>query len=235
MAWYGRFCQEQGHHRRAIRWCMLAVAAAESVGDRAVLADALRVMDWAAMDLGEPRAPGQSGAGPGPLRGAGRPARDRPGCSTCSAGSPTSRATGKQASALYLRAQATVRRTGNAVMDAFYVFNLGEIALDQGRLDEAQKCPDLGPAHLAGGGLPVRGRLCQGQAGTGRHRTAPVTTTPSASVRRGDRGALRHRQPGRGAGGPVRPGRVPPPPGGPRCCPVAGRRDDSARPRRWAA
>jgi tetratricopeptide (TPR) repeat protein len=45
----------------------------------------------------------------------------------------------EQASALYLRAQATVRRTGNAVMDAFYVFNLGEIARDQGRLDEAER------------------------------------------------------------------------------------------------
>ncbi len=53
MAWYGRFCQEQGHHRRAVRWCTLAAEAAESVGDKAVLADALRVMDWAAMDLGE--------------------------------------------------------------------------------------------------------------------------------------------------------------------------------------
>ncbi len=45
----------------------------------------------------------------------------------------------EQASALYLRAQVTVRRTGNAVMDAFYVFNLGEIARDQGHLDEAER------------------------------------------------------------------------------------------------
>ena len=52
MAWYGRFCQEQGQHRRAILWCTRAVEAAESVGDRAALAEALRVMDWAAMDLG---------------------------------------------------------------------------------------------------------------------------------------------------------------------------------------
>jgi hypothetical protein len=33
---------------------------------------------------------------------------------------------------LYRRAQATARRTGNAVMDAFYVFSIGEIALDRG-------------------------------------------------------------------------------------------------------
>jgi tetratricopeptide (TPR) repeat protein len=45
----------------------------------------------------------------------------------------------EQASALYLRAQATVRRTGNEVMNAFYVFNLGEIARDQGHLDEAER------------------------------------------------------------------------------------------------
>ena len=38
---------------------------------------------------------------------------------------------------LYRRAQAMVRRTGNSVMDAFYMNNIGEIALEQGRLDEA--------------------------------------------------------------------------------------------------
>jgi class 3 adenylate cyclase/tetratricopeptide (TPR) repeat protein len=138
MAWYGRFCQEQGHHRRAVRWCTLAAEVAESVGDKAVLADALRVMDWAAMDLGEldrpdnlERAlvlfeelddlPGQAGV----LNMLG--------------GFAYWKGDWEQASALYLRAQAMVRRTGNAVMDAFYVFNLGEIARDQGHLDEAER------------------------------------------------------------------------------------------------
>jgi tetratricopeptide (TPR) repeat protein len=138
LAWYGRFCQEQGHHRRAVRWCTLASEVAESVGDKAVLADALRVMDWAAMDLGEldrpdnlERAlslfeqlddlPGQAGV----LNMLG--------------GFAYYKGDWEQAKALYLRAQVTVRRTGNAVMDAFYVFNLGEIARDQGHLDEAER------------------------------------------------------------------------------------------------
>ena len=40
---------------------------------------------------------------------------------------------------LYKRAQATVSRTGNVVMDAIYVLNIGEIELDQGRLEEAEQ------------------------------------------------------------------------------------------------
>jgi class 3 adenylate cyclase/tetratricopeptide (TPR) repeat protein len=138
LGWYGRFCQEQGHHRRAVRWCTRAVEGAEAAGDKAVLADALRVMDWAAMDLGTldrpdnlERAltlfeelndlPGQAGV----LNMLG--------------GFAYFKGDWGKASALYLRAQATVRRTGNAVMDAFYVFNLAEIALDQGHLAEAEE------------------------------------------------------------------------------------------------
>jgi tetratricopeptide (TPR) repeat protein len=137
MAWYARFCQEQGHHRRAIRWCAQAAEGAESVGDTAVLADALRVMDWAAMDLGTLERPDnlqraltlfeQLGDLPG-----------QAGVLNMLGGFAYFKGDWEQASELYLRAQATVRRTGNDVMDAFYVFNLGEIALDQGRLDEAE-------------------------------------------------------------------------------------------------
>ncbi len=136
--WYGRFCQESGHHRRAITWCSQAVAEAEEAGDRHVVADALRVIDWARMDLGqldEPEnweqaltlfedlddLPGQAGV----LNMLG--------------GFAYYRGDWDEAVSLYQRAQATVRRTGNAVMDAFYVFNLGEIALDRGHLDEAAR------------------------------------------------------------------------------------------------
>ena len=44
-----------------------------------------------------------------------------------------------EALSLYRRAQVTDRRTGNAVNDAFYILNMGEIALDQGHLDEAEQ------------------------------------------------------------------------------------------------
>ena len=138
MAWYGRFCQEQGHHRRAIRWCTLAVEAAESVGDKAVMADALRVMDWAAMDLGKLDRPDNLERALALFEELG----DLPGTAgvlNMLGGLAYYKGDWEQASALYLRAQATVRRTGNAVMDAFYVFNLGEIARDQGHLDEAER------------------------------------------------------------------------------------------------
>ncbi len=138
MAWYGRFCQEQGHHRRAVRWCTLAAEVAESVGDKAVLADALRVMDWAAMDLGELDHPHNLERALALFEELG----DLPGTAgvlNMLGGFAYWKGDWEQASALYLRAQATVQRTGNAVMDAFYVFNLGEIARDQGHLDEAER------------------------------------------------------------------------------------------------
>jgi class 3 adenylate cyclase/tetratricopeptide (TPR) repeat protein len=138
MAWYGRFCQEQGHHRRAVRWCTLAVETAEAVGDKAVLADALRVMDWAAMDLGKLDRPDNLERALSLFEELG----DLPGQAgvlNMLGGFAYFKGDWEQASTLYLRAQATVRRTGNAVMDAFYVFNLGEIALDQGHLDEADR------------------------------------------------------------------------------------------------
>ncbi len=138
MAWYGRFCQEQGHHRRAVRWCTQAVEGAESVGDKAVLADALRVMDWAAMDLGKLDRSDNLERALALFEELG----DLPGTAgvlNMLGGLAYYKGDWEQASALYLRAQATVRRTGNAVMDAFYVFNLGEVARDQGHLDEAQR------------------------------------------------------------------------------------------------
>ena len=112
--------------------------AAESVGDKAVLADALRVMDWAAMDLGELDRPDNLERALALFEELG----DLPGQAgvlNMLGGFAYYKGDWEQASALYLRAQATVRRTGNAVMDAFYVFNLGEIARDQGRLDEAER------------------------------------------------------------------------------------------------
>ena len=52
-AWYGRCCQDEGRHQRAIKWCTLAVAEAESSGHKEALADALRFLDYAKMELGQ--------------------------------------------------------------------------------------------------------------------------------------------------------------------------------------
>ena len=52
LVWYARFCQEQGRHATAIAWCRRAVAEAEAAGEKDALAHALRILDWAQMDLG---------------------------------------------------------------------------------------------------------------------------------------------------------------------------------------
>ena len=52
----------------------------------------------------------------------------------------------EEALRMYGRAQATVRRAGDAVADAFYVLNIGEIYLDQGRLEDAAQRFDTAEA-----------------------------------------------------------------------------------------
>ena len=78
LGWYGRFCEETGNHGRAIDWCSKAAKEAEACGDRLVLADALRIIDWASMALGQLDDQSNSAAGPRDLRGARGPARTGP-------------------------------------------------------------------------------------------------------------------------------------------------------------
>ena len=135
--WYGRFCQEGGKHRQAIKWCTQAVEQAEAVGDKETTADALRIIDWAKMDLGQLEEPVNWERALALFEEVG----DLPGQAgvlNMLGGFAYFKGDWDDAVALYRRAQATARRTGNAVMDAFYVFNIGEIALEQGRLDEAE-------------------------------------------------------------------------------------------------
>jgi class 3 adenylate cyclase/tetratricopeptide (TPR) repeat protein len=174
--WYGRFCQEGGKHRQAIKWCTQAVEQAEAVGDKETTADALRIIDWAKMDLGQledpenwERAlllfeeiedlPGQAGV----LNMLG--------------GFAYFKGDWDEAVALYRRAQATARRTGNAVMDAFYVFNIGEIALEQGRLDEAEEAfvavkRTWRAAGYRSGAADAKGKLARVKAAQGRYDEA---------------------------------------------------------------
>ena len=136
LAWYGRFCQEQGHHARAEKWCRLAVVEAEQAGEKDALANALKVLAWASIDLGT-------------LVEADHLTRAL--ALFEELGDVTGQASvlnllgvfayfrGEWGEALdsYLKAQEMVKRTGNPVMEAFYMNNIGEIALEQGRLDEA--------------------------------------------------------------------------------------------------
>jgi class 3 adenylate cyclase/tetratricopeptide (TPR) repeat protein len=170
--WYGRFCQEGGKHRLAIKWCAQAVEQAEAAGDKETMADALRIIDWAKMDLGQLEDPvnweralrlfEEVGDLPG-----------QAGVLNMLGGFAYFKGDWEEAEALYRRAQATARRTGNAVMDAFYVFNIGEIALEQGRLDEAEEAfvavaRTWRAAGYRSGAADAKGKLARVTAGQGR-------------------------------------------------------------------
>ena len=58
LSWYGRWCQEAGHHTRAISWCARAVREAEASGEQVALAEALRTTAWAMIELGQLDDPG---------------------------------------------------------------------------------------------------------------------------------------------------------------------------------
>ncbi len=136
LAWYGRFCQEEGHHSRAIKWCSSAVSEAEAADERDALANALKVLDWASMDLGRLDQPHNWTRALelfeelGDLTG-------QASVLNMLGGLAYFRGDWSRALDLYRRAQAMVRRTGNSTMDAFYMNNIGEISLEQGKLDEA--------------------------------------------------------------------------------------------------
>ena len=136
LAWYGRFCQEEGHHARAIKWCTAAVSEAQAAGERDALANALKVLDWANMDLGQLDRPTNWTRALALFEELG----DLTGQASVLnmlGGLAYFRGEWSQALDLYRRAQAMVHQTGNSTMDAFYMHNIGEISLEQGRLEEA--------------------------------------------------------------------------------------------------
>ena len=174
--WYGRFCQEGGKHRLAIKWCTQAVEQAEAVGDKETTADALRIIDWAKMDLGLLEDPAnwqralrlfeETGDLPG-----------QAGVLNMLGGFAYFKGDWDGAVALYRRAQETARRTGNAVMDAFYVFNIGEIALEQGSLDEAEEAfvavnRTWRAAGYRSGAADAKGKLAHVKAAQGHFHEA---------------------------------------------------------------
>jgi tetratricopeptide (TPR) repeat protein len=175
LGWYGRFCQEEGHHGRAIKWCSEAVEQAEITGGdgkarKEILADALRVIDWAKMDLGLLEAPTNWERALALFE----EIDDLSGAASVLnmlGGFAYFRGDWDEALALYRRAQVTDRRTGNAVNDAFYIFNIGEIALDQGHLDEAEEHFETASrawraAGYRSGAADVKGKL--GRVATAR-------------------------------------------------------------------
>ncbi len=176
LSWYGRFCQEEGHHARAIAWCTRAVEDAEAAGDKEVLAESLRTIDWARLELGQLDEPvnleraltlfeetdNLTGQG-STLNGLGIVAYFR--------------GEWDRAAELYERSRIIDRRTGNAVNDAFMVFNIGEIYLDQGRLDLADEQMQAvsrtwRAAGYRSGVAAVKGKQARVATGRGRFEEA---------------------------------------------------------------
>jgi class 3 adenylate cyclase/tetratricopeptide (TPR) repeat protein len=140
-AWYGRFCQEEGRHRRAMQWCERAVGEATGVDEKEALANALKVLDWARMDLGLLHEPADWLLALTLFQDIG----DSPSVASMLnflGGFAYWRGRWSEALDFYTQAQEMVQRTGNAVMDAFCRNNIAEIALDQGRLDESERLFD---------------------------------------------------------------------------------------------
>ena len=138
MAWYGRFCQEQGRHAQALRWSRLAAAQAEEAEDLDALANALKVVDWASMDLGSLERPGNWERALALFEELG----DLTGQASIlnfMGGLAYFRGSWEEALGYYRRAQTMVKRTGSAVMEAFHLNNIGEIDLEQGRIDDAEE------------------------------------------------------------------------------------------------
>jgi class 3 adenylate cyclase/tetratricopeptide (TPR) repeat protein len=138
LSWYGRFCQEAGHQSRAITWCTRAVEQAEAAGEQVALAEALRVIDWAQEKLGKLDEPVNSE----------RALAIYQSLDDLAGQAKLYNALGifayfrgewEKSLELYQRGEELDRRTGNDVNAAFEVFNIGEIALDQGRLDIAEE------------------------------------------------------------------------------------------------
>jgi len=136
LSWYGRWCQEAGHHTRAISWCARAVAEAEASGEQVALAEALRTTAWAKIELGQLDDRGY-------LERALAIYED---LNDLSGQANTHNQLGMYAywkgdwaTALdsYGRGVDLNRRIGNPVHLAFQLYNIGEIYLDQGRFDEA--------------------------------------------------------------------------------------------------
>ncbi len=184
LSWYGRFCQEEGHHARAITWCTRAVDAAEAAGDKEVLAESLRTIDWARLELGQLEEPDNLERALtlfeeiGDLTGQG---------STLNGLGIVAYFRGEwdRAVELYERSRIIDRRTGNAVNDAFMLFNIGEIYLDQGRLDLAdqhmeQVSRTWRAAGYRSGVAAVKGKQARIATGRGRFEEALCLFTEAA-------------------------------------------------------
>lgn len=138
LAWYGWFCEEQGNHERAVTWCNRAITQAERAGDQEALAKALSTLDAAHMELGTLEDPSNTERALalmeelGDLDGQARVLNSL-------AIYLYFRGRWDDALDMYRRAEERMRRVGNVVHQGITEGNIAEIALDQGRVVEAER------------------------------------------------------------------------------------------------
>lgn len=172
LAWYGWFCEEQGSHERAVTWCNRAITQAEQAGDKEALAKALSTLDAAHMELGTLEDPSNTERAlalmeeSGDLDGQARVLNSH-------AIYLYFRGQWDDALAMYGQAEERMRRLGNVVQQGIIEGNIAEIALDQGRVVEAERlfesvarvCRAAG--HRSGEAY-AKGNMARSAARTGR-------------------------------------------------------------------
>jgi predicted ATPase len=133
---YAGLCEEEGHHRKAVKWCRRAIAAAEVSGEREALANALRILDWSLAEMGGNDSPDN-------VRRAlsiYEEMDDLPGQANALnilGGLCYWRGDWPAAAGAYERARGIAERTGNTMLATVLGANMAEILLDQGRVEEA--------------------------------------------------------------------------------------------------
>ena len=147
LAWYGWFCEEQGNHGRAVTWCNRAITQAEQAGDKEALAKALSTLDAALMEVGTLEDPSYTKRALalmeelGDLDGQARTLNNL-------AIYFYFRGRWDDALDMYRRAENRLRRVGNVADLGIAEANIAEIALDQGRVVEAERLFESSAAHL---------------------------------------------------------------------------------------
>lgn len=135
--WSAAVRQRQGRHQEAAASCRLAIDEAQVAGDRATLAQAYLIIDWALLDLGETELATNSPKALaiyeelGDLSGQAITLNNLGGMAYYEG-------RWNDAVDLYERSRQARLKVGNSVDAAMGTCNIGEVLADQGRLDEAE-------------------------------------------------------------------------------------------------
>ena len=174
--WYAQFCEEEGRHRLALRWCDRAITEAEATDARDVLAHAYRILDRAYANLGRFEEATHSANALviyeelGDLRGQAAVTNNMAGLAYHLGDWATARDQ-------LQRSLEVCERIGDQDGVAAATYNLGHLLCDQGRLSEAEEL--LGASLRLGQAAGHRASVAMAQrdlarvaARSGRHAKA---------------------------------------------------------------